>query len=247
MSLTYYFDIGNTRAKLWCCVDGVPVDQAVVAHAGRVGDIPGLLPPRFDAPPAAILGATVMDDAAVAAFIAACTAKWHQTPRFAVSSSTCAGVISAYEEAPETLGVDRWLALIAVAGMGQDVCVVDCGTAVTLDVLQADGQHLGGYILPGLSMMAEMLLKSTRRVRFDPAQSGFSLAPGRSTGEAVTHGALAAVVALIEKEAGVPGRHIVLAGGDADRISALLACPHHCEPDLLLKGLQRYFSDAGIN
>ena len=245
MSPVYYFDIGNTRAKFWRCHDGVLVEHVAIVHDGRVADIPFLLPHGFSVAPAAIRGATVLDEADVAAFAAACEAKWQQSPQFARSSAAHAGVRNAYADAPGTLGVDRWIGLIAVAGRSQDVCVVDCGTALTLDLLEADGRHLGGYILPGLAMMVDALLQATRRVRFDRVPPDDGLAPGRNTAEAVMHGALAAVVALIEKSG--TGRHVVLTGGDAARVSALLACPHVVEPDLLLQGLQRYFSDAGIN
>lgn len=68
-----------------------------------------------------------------------------------------AGVTSGYEDAAR-LGVDRWLAMIAAYHKVQGACVViDCGTAITIDCLNADGVHLGGYITPGLPLLSSAL------------------------------------------------------------------------------------------
>lgn len=247
MSLIYYFDMGNTRGKFWRCRDDVIEARAYVPHDGNMRDVLSALPPDFQQAPGAVRGASVLDDAMLLAFSEACREKWQLVPAFARSSAQHAGVTNAYDRDPARLGVDRWLAMIALRELAADVCVVDCGTAITIDVLQADGRHLGGYILPGLSMMADSLLRETRRVRFDPAGIVEGVSLGRNTGEAVRHGALASVVALIESV--VRGRHLrlVLTGGDAARVAAGLSCPHELEPELLLHGLQRYFTDTGIN
>lgn len=246
MSLVYYFDMGNTRGKFWLGRDGKIEARAYIPHDGDMSSVLTHLPAEFSAVPDAVLGASVLDDKTLEHFAEASRERWSLTPQFARSSAQHAGVINAYVD-PSRLGVDRWLALIALSARAQDVCVVDCGTAITVDVLRADGCHLGGYILPGLSMMAGVLLHETRRVRFDPDAIIEGLALGRNTGEAVKHGALAAVVALIEKTVAEHPCALVLTGGDAARVSASLACPHELQPELLLYGLQRYFADAGIN
>ena len=66
----------------------------------------------------------------------------------------------------ENMGVDRWLAMIAayhspLRGSQEAVCVVDCGTAITLDVVGSDGKHLGGLIMPGFQTMYKSLMKQT--------------------------------------------------------------------------------------
>jgi type III pantothenate kinase len=247
MSLIYYFDMGNTRGKFWCCRDDHIEARAYVPHEGDMAKVLSELPAEFFSAPDAVHGASVLDDATLSAFSDACAQKWGRVPVFARSSAAHAGVISGYGQDAARLGVDRWLALIALREQQADVCVVDCGTAITVDVLQADGRHLGGYILPGLSMMADSLLRETRRVRFDPASIVEGVELGRNTGEAVRHGALAAVVALIERVVSERNLRLVLTGGDAARVSAGLSCPHVLEAELLLHGLQRYFADIGIN
>lgn len=246
MSLVYYFDMGNTRGKFWLSRNGRIEANAYIPHDGDMSSVLNHLPADFSAVPDAVLGASVLDDATLDAFAEACRVRWSRAPGFARSSAQHAGVMNAYVE-PARLGVDRWLALIALRARAVDVCVVDCGTAITLDVLRADGQHLGGYILPGLSMMAGVLLHETRRVRFDPDAIAEGLTLGRNTGEAVKHGALAAVVSLIEKIVAERSCVLVLTGGDAVRVSASLSCLHELQPELLLHGLQRYFADTGIN
>lgn len=246
MSLVYYFDIGNTRGKLWRCRAGVIEEHFSAPHDGSAHGFLAMLPASFRTRPDAVLGASVLDELAMTDFSEQCQHLWGMVPEFARSTAECAGVVSAYLE-PQRLGVDRWLALIALRERAESICVVDCGTAITLDVLHADGRHLGGYILPGLSMMAAALQQETRRVRFDVTDVAMSLGLGRSTAEAVRHGALAAVVALIEREVADGGLSLVLTGGDAATVAAELACPYVLEPELLLHGLQRYFADAGIN
>ena len=67
------------------------------------------------------------------------------------------GVINAYQQ-PEKLGVDRWLSLVAVWGQYHSpACIVDCGTAITVDLIDADGRHQGGLISPGLALMKKSL------------------------------------------------------------------------------------------
>jgi len=61
------------------------------------------------------------------------------------------GVINAYQSA-QGLGVDRWLCLLAADNLvARDAMIVDAGSAITVDLLRSDGQHLGGAILPGFS------------------------------------------------------------------------------------------------
>src|SRR5690606_2659551 len=79
------------------------------------------------------------------------------------------GVINAYA-APERLGADRWLALIAARRIEPGaVCVVDCGTAITIDVMHADGVHLGGLIMPGLGFTRRMLVEAAHGISIESA------------------------------------------------------------------------------
>lgn len=246
----YYFDAGNTRLKLWVCLDGRLKAELSLAHEGDLSQVLAGLPAEFKAKPDAVLGASVLSPLQERQFSLASLAIWGCAPEFAYSRLEQCGVRNAYGESASSLGIDRWLVLL-----GYDrnllkpdgvVCIVDCGTAVTIDLLRADGSHLGGYIVPGIGLMQQALQNHTARVRSDqPDLEGIS--PGRNTAEAVMHGAMLVLVASLEKIAIQYEASLVLTGGDASRLGRILGAPYCDEPHLLLKGLQRYFADAGIS
>ncbi|HKJ09958.1 MAG TPA: type III pantothenate kinase [Gammaproteobacteria bacterium] len=172
---------------------------------------------------------------------------WRLLPEFPVAGASAAGVTNAYRQ-PERLGVDRWAALVAARHhAGGPACVVDCGTAITIDVLGADGAHLGGLITPGLRLMRRSLSAGTRGIGEDGEpplmQDGQVCLLGRDTQGAVSGGTLYAAVALIDRvladmreEAG-DRISALLTGGDAPTVLPLLAGPIHHRPDLVLEGL----------
>jgi type III pantothenate kinase len=246
----YYFDVGNTRIKLWYCEqDGSVVAEASISHEGQFSEALTRLPEVFNAKPIEILGASVLSPEQNTSFTQACDEKWSLLPRFAHTQREQFGLVNAYGDAYERLGVDRWLVMLGCtqkgAKTGGAVCVVDCGTAITADILSSDGVHEGGYIVPGLTMMRESVVKHTARVKYAPLRS-IDLSPGKNTAEAVEHGAMLAVVGLVERLASSHDAEVVLTGGDATELSLVLQCRHRVEPYLLLMGLQRYFSDTGI-
>lgn len=240
--LHYYFDLGNTRAKFWRCQDGRVEAHYAQAHDGHPSTVLSMLPAEFGERPQAVYGVSVLGEQVDAAFADTVLARWGCHVVFAKSSASFLSLQSAYRAAPEQLGVDRWLGLIASARDCEVICVVGCGTAVTIDVV--DGMlHRGGYILPGLALMESTLQRGTRKVRYDEGEAA-NISLGVHTGAAVRNGALAAVVALIEKVAhGHAAKHVVLTGGDADIIATQLAIPCEVDSALLLKGMWRYFEN----
>jgi type III pantothenate kinase len=154
------------------------------------------------------------------------------------------GLRSEYDP-PESLGADRYAALVAAQrrSLGP-VLVVSAGTALTADALLADGHFLGGIILPGADLMRDALLRGTAGVRDVPAvvserQDDF---PG-STGAAVATGIALAQAGAVERlrarlAARVGGQVPVLLGGGARAgIASLLAAPVIEADDLVLEGL----------
>lgn len=250
MAVIYYLDAGNSRLKVWVCdVAGSVLHEAVVNHHGAMADAIDQLASGIKGKPSAVLGTAVVGADAEEALVQAIQRKWGCRPVFARTQYQQCGIRNAYGEQYAMLGVDRWLALLGYGDIPSGAscaCIVDCGTAITVDILGESGAHEGGYIMPGLRMMASSLLQHTSRVRFDESwQDG--ILPGRNTAEAVTHGAMMAVVALIERISVAKGADLVLTGGDAMRVAGFLAVPHRHDPLLLLKGLQRYFAEAGIS
>ncbi len=159
---------------------------------------------------------------------------------FAKSSSYCAGVSNAYQQ-PEKLGVDRWMALLAAhQQFVEDVCIVDCGTAVTIDFMTAGGQHSGGVISPGLALMKKSLLHDTAVLPLITRE--FVTGPADFTEAAIYSGTLFSVSGLIEymlRQQNFSGR-LILTGGDAGLIAGTIHYDAIIEPHLVLKGLAVY-------
>ncbi|TLU64705.1 type III pantothenate kinase [Thalassotalea litorea] len=100
---------------------------------------------------------------------------------------------------PTQLGIDRWMAIIGASQLspGENLLVIDAGTATTLDLVSADKKHLGGWITPGVAMMISSLYSNTTQVDgvFSiPDNLGFA----DNTSDNVNHGCWAMTVAAIE-------------------------------------------------
>lgn len=167
---------------------------------------------------------------------------WGVEPMMACTQKQLGRLIVAYSD-PGRLGVDRWLAMLAAYHEENDsVCVIDCGSAVTIDHIDKDGLHLGGYIVPGISMQTESLLKGTGQIRIESEVSA-EVAWGRGTEEAVRFGVLRQVVSFVESVIGElnvgDSTAIYITGGDAGVVLACLGAADQCKcrPDLVLDGL----------
>jgi type III pantothenate kinase len=87
-------------------------------------------------------------------------------PQFVRSTRRAAGVRNGYLETWR-LGADRWVAMLGARALhpGRALCVVDVGTALTLDLLDAQGRHRGGLLVPGPTLMVDSLLNDTAGIR----------------------------------------------------------------------------------
>lgn len=158
----------------------------------------------------------------------------------ASSAAQGGGVSNAYRQ-PEKLGVDRWVSLLALRHYypGRS-CVIDCGTAITLDFLDETGRHLGGLISPGLSLMKQSLKQGTSDLPFSDTEQALGLAD--HTEAAIYSGTLYSAIGLIEHvlaEQDYP-EQVVITGGDGPLIARNLAVRTVVEPDFVLKGLGLY-------
>lgn len=247
-------DIGNSRVKwAWLAAGGLR-DAGALAHDGGV-------PPGWPAPtgadgrrPAEVLVASVAGEPLTQSLLAPLALPGVPLRR-AVVEAEAAGVRNGYLE-PRQLGVDRWLAVLAAWGRHRGaLCVVDAGTAVTVDALDAGGRHLGGLIVPGAALMRRALLERTGGIG---AAAGIGVpadaAPGtwgRDTSGCVERGAAFALACLVRgcvealaPAAGPAGPRLVLTGGDAPRLQPLLGVPAEHRPLLVLEGLAlRYGAD----
>jgi len=237
MAAILQIDAGNSSAK-WRLVDA----GAIVAR--------GLLALDDDETPKAlalavrrareIWLASVLDDVRELA-LEERLRRLNPVPQLrARSVRRCAGVENSYAD-PSRMGVDRWLALLAARRrVDGRVCVVDAGTALTIDLLAADGRHEGGYIIPGRKLLEQSLLAGTGRVR-DADWDTWSLAPGTDTGSAVSGGAALALAGAVReamRQARAPRPALIFSGGNGQRLLELLDVEGIVVPDLVFEGLE---------
>jgi len=170
--------------------------------------------------------------------------RWSIFPRFIKSSAYACGISNTYEK-PELLGVDRWLAVIGARHLKQGtLCIVDCGTAVTVDVLSQQNQYLGGVIVAGREIMQAALLKKTDALAraSENKKNVNNQVLGKNTYSGIQLGSQYAIVGLIEsmmkrleKQGEMP--QLILTGGSLPALLPLLTIPYYHSPDLVLRGL----------
>lgn len=251
-------DIGNTSLK-WALRNGPQLGPMTAAR--HFGALPIDVIASWEQIAAVdqILVSSVGPDAVLDAVTAAAAAYWGCALTRVRTQARAHGVTIAYAE-PSRLGVDRFLGLVAahaLEGSPTDpgsagptaveprapTLIVDAGTAITFDGLLADGVHLGGQILPGITTMRSSLLQDTQLPSHHTHDHSDVWA--QDTGPAIAGASLQAPVALaerlmrqLEQRTGNPAR-LVLTGGDAERLAPFLpAAEHH--PDLVLQGLARF-------
>lgn len=144
-----------------------------------------------------------------------------------------------------TVGVDRVLCALAAHRKSGEACVViDAGTAVTVDFVDAFGVFKGGVIAPGVSMMARALNQQTDALPSVQTGSTRPAGPlGKTTAEAIALGCLGAVQGLarlqIDRTAEMSGAYprIIATGGDAVLLFENDDLVEHIVPDLVLMGM----------
>ncbi|MGB0467271.1 MAG: type III pantothenate kinase [Pontibacterium sp.] len=231
-------DIGNTFLK-WRVIQG-----SRVLNRGRhlTADLAAVMPADWPDVVDEVRVASVAGPAVAESMMMYSQTRWQRTPLFAKTQSEAAGVVNSYAE-PSRMGVDRWLVMLAAFNDCQSgCCVVDCGSAITVDYLSGNGVHQGGFIIPGLRLMSGSLLSDTAQVRVDRSVERFSLTPGCHTSEAVAHGINFAFKALQEKilnqlAASSESLALYITGGDGALFHELCGTGDY-RPELVMDGLQ---------
>lgn len=250
-------DIGNSRIKWVRAAGGHLGPRHAAAHLGwGVADYRRRLFGRARSPQSA-LGARGIEQVLVSSVaapkvnraLAAAARRAGVTIRFVWVPRRGGGVTVGYAE-PWRLGVDRFVAAVGAHAFfaSVPVCVVGVGTAMTIDLVGADGRHQGGVIIPGPTLMVETLLDRTHGIR-RRARGGRAVVVGRSlfgrsTRAAIVQGARYAAAATIdqavEQAEAIVGRMplVVLTGGGAPAVRGLLRSHWVLVPDLVLRGLE---------
>lgn len=143
----------------------------------------------------------------------------------------------------KTVGVDRVCQAAAAFDRVQTDCtIVSFGTAVTIDLVNVDGNFLGGAILPGVAMQLRALHEFTAALPLvEPAIPKLSY--GTNTQEAiqtgVCRGLVGAVRGIVEGYASHLNRwpQVVATGGDAELLMPLCDFIDTWTTDLTLRGI----------
>jgi len=222
-------DAGNTRVK-WAWLEYLEIAPAgAVAHDAthrswqREIEADGHRPERI-----------VVSNVAGPAFAAALTlwARDHYAiePHFVIACPSAHGVTNGYRR-PETLGVDRWLALIAAWRAAPTAAlVVNSGTALAIDTLDDRGQHRGGLILPGLQMLLDASVPAP--VQWSASATALFTDPVPALLAATIDRAYRELARRIDVQP-----RLLLTGGDAQRLAQHLETPPDVVQDLVLTGL----------
>ena len=226
-------DIGNSYTK-WRLTDGAAVYRSGSQTTQSISD--GLeLPPGV--PILHVRLSSVASDSLQGDLVAQMKSQFNAEVAVAKVSSSAAGVTCGYDD-PSSLGIDRWLAMMASYSRYQaSVLVVDAGSAMTLDLVTAEGRHIGGYILPGLTLMRDALWGGTDRVKVDANATSGGIDPAQDTAAAVNQGSLLASIAVIEKLLVQYQSNLVVTGGDAKHLLPYLKGKVDYQPNLVLDGL----------
>ncbi|PIE82559.1 MAG: type III pantothenate kinase [Cardiobacteriales bacterium] len=231
-------DIGNSRIK-WLYGSNVPgIVEAVSYHTNwpqRLYRAWHLLPE-----PKMIALSSVRESSIVEQVKELVEELWHKpVHQFVAQKHTNHTLTVAYDK-PEILGCDRYLAMLGARGMTHDpLCVVGCGTAITLDVVDGDGLHLGGLILPGIRLAENALLNSTDHLvpmRWTPQLLGKDTATciGSGIHHAIPAG-IDSIMTQLEEQHGHYFKRFAF-GGDAQILFGNIPT-YRIEPDLLFRGM----------
>ena len=239
-----WLDVGNTRLKYWITENNQIIEHAAELHLQSPADLMLGLIQHFKNQNLSKVGISSVQDKKNNDRIFKILKMLDIPVSFAKVHAEYAGLQCGYDDITQ-LGIDRWLQVLAVANAQQDLCVISCGTALTIDLTQGL-QHLGGYILPNLYLQRNSLIQNTKGIKI-PDMAFNELTPGRNTIDAVHHGIFLGLLSTIKNVLEQSPRQLILTGGDAPLFARYLSAFNPIiEQDLLLKGLQLYLSQQEV-
>jgi type III pantothenate kinase len=246
-------DVGNTRIK-WARIEGDRlVDTQSAVHRGAPDTALAALAKALPDQLTRAIVANVAGDVFGSRLTELLRARAGITPELVAVEAEAHGVRCGYSD-PSRLGVDRWIAVLAAHHRAPGAaCVVDAGTAATFDAVDADGQHLGGLIMPGPRLLASVLDRNTSDIgattAVEATPRGLDVL-GRTTDAAVGHGSWLAVAAAIDRAVATVEKAlgerptVYLTGGDASMLRAWLETKVQLRADLVLEGLALFGRSA---
>ena len=123
--------------------------------------------------------------------------------------------------------MDRWLAMVASLQLyhQQNILVIDAGTATTIDLVNSHGQHIGGWIMPGIKTLFESLQLTTQKVNATAIdESPMQLVFGTNTSACVQYGNWAMTIGAINEAINqaktlLPLKQLIFTGGNGKQLN----------------------------
>ncbi|MFT0213639.1 type III pantothenate kinase [Pseudomonas sp. F1_0610] len=233
-------DCGNTRIKWRLLQDGAVIQRGSLV---TLQEIMSGLQPLFEGQVQRCRVVSVWSGEATQALIVGLKA-WIGHVECAKPQKQLLGVTNGYSDY-KTLGMDRWLAVVAAYQKYHEPALIfDFGTALTADYVDATGQHLGGFIVPGVELMRASLCSKTQRIRYSPDNMPAlgAINPQLSTISGVEQGLYLMIRGFVEEQKHIAKRnlgerfHVFVAGGDGQMIIDLFEDVHVAN-DLVFDGL----------
>lgn len=236
-----WLDLGNTRLKYWLTDEaGNILDHDAQQHLQAPAELLIGLTYRFERLNPAFIGVSSVLGQAVNHQVATSLARLTMPFAFAHVAEQHPLMSSAYNASQ--LGVDRWLQMLGAVDSQKKQCVIGCGTALTIDLID-QGHHLGGYIFPSIYLQREALFSGTRQISINEGTFD-SIDAGVTTQDAVHRGILLSIVGAINETIHQhPNFELVMTGGDAPTFAPYISASVQIQQSLLLHGLQRFFTD----
>ncbi len=234
-------DLGNTFAKWRVCLDG----QYCATEKGELEDLESLL---NDLSLDRVLISSVAAKEKNEKLTNCLVGQGVSDVYWAKSGLVMMGVRSGYSDY-EKLGVDRWLACLAAYSAAQDACcVIDFGSAITVDLVSSDGVHQGGYIAPGAGLCFKSLADNTGNLQ---GSYGYvsNVGPGVSTKDCIENGVyLMQLGFLKEVLASFKGKRFFCTGGGYRQFAEAmkLGAVEYTE-DLVLNGLRLSYENTTMS
>jgi type III pantothenate kinase len=233
-SKSLLIDIGNTQIK-YALVDNTS-DLINVRYCKHIDELTSYFSLADQ-----VLVSSVGHDSLISDLKCLCK-RFNKPYKIINTEANTLGIHCAYEKF-QTLGVDRWLAILAAREITQlPVAVLDLGTANTCDIVVND-KHLGGWIAPGFSLMRESLLCNTQKVFADTKMPKI-LDMGKTTENCVSYGCLASqtgFVMMAEQYLNTQYENylVLVTGGGQHSLGLMNNKKIMLFPNLVLRGLFR--------
>ena len=225
-------DIGNSRIKFAVANSGIIGLHGVLQQAEQLSALLAKVE-------LCLLSAVGQQQSLV--WIESTLQQQHIPYQYMQTQAELAGLQCAYKEY-QRLGVDRWLAMLACKAVcDKDFAVLDFGTAMTCDVVSHQGQHLGGWIAPGIMTMKSGLMQRTEKLSISDTLPE-TLALGTNTEDCIDFGTIATMQGFLLSAQRYMDNfsrdyQIFVGGGDQHKLTPLLTNTIVPMEHLVFKGM----------